>query len=31
MPVGDHLAHLLDRLLVAAGDTLYYSDPYNFG
>lgn len=31
MPAGDHVAHLLDRLLVASGDTLYFSDPYNFG
>ena len=31
MPAGDHLAFQDSRLLVAAGNTLYYSDPYNYG
>ena len=31
LPAGGIVRHLLGRLLVADGSTLYYSDPYNFG
>ncbi|OHD21347.1 MAG: hypothetical protein A2Y38_16565 [Spirochaetes bacterium GWB1_59_5] len=31
MPAGSILTHIPGRLLVAAGDFVYYSDPYNFG
>lgn len=30
MPAGDHLAFCLGRLLVAAGQVLYYSDQFNY-